>query len=93
MSNTTRMVDTARDILRNSGYFVENLWHVKDIHFICEQNELPTLTDSEAMDIFTIAHAQFDGENGLSWPQLEKAVNTYLLKKALLEGLCNAKTA
>ncbi|MDX2074205.1 MAG: hypothetical protein SFX19_07580 [Alphaproteobacteria bacterium] len=70
---------------------MENLWHVDDIHFICEQNDLPKVTDAEAQEIFKIAHEQFDGESGLSWPQLEKALNTYLLRKALLEGLCAAK--
>ena len=93
MTNATRMVEAARELLRNSGYCVENLWHVEDVHFICEQNDLSKITDSEAMDVFKVAHDQFDGENGLSWPQLEKALNTYLLRKALLEGLCKAQTA
>lgn len=92
-SQSMKMIEAARELLRNSGYFVENLWHVEDVHFICEQNDLPRITDTEAMDVFKIAHEQFDGENGLSWPQLEKALNTYLLRKALLEGLCKAKTA
>ena len=91
--NSTKMIEAARELLRNSGYFVENLWQVEDVHFICEQNDLPAISDEEAMEVFSIAHAQFDGESGLSWPQLEKAVNTYLLRKALLEGLCKAKSA
>jgi hypothetical protein len=66
---------------------------VQDIHFICQQNDFPKITDEEAMEIFKIAHEQFDGEHGISWPQLEKALNTYMLRKALLEGLCKAQTA
>lgn len=93
MTNATKMVEAARELLRNSGYFVENLWHVEDVHFICEQNDLPKVTNEEAMNVFKIAQEQFDGESGLSWPQLEKALNTYLLRKALLEGLCKARTA
>lgn len=88
-----KMIEAARELLRNSGYFVENLWHVEDVHFISEQHDLPKISDEEAMEVFKIAHQQFDGENGLSWPQLEKALNTYLLRKALLEGLCRAKSA
>lgn len=90
-TNQTKMIEAARDLLRNSGFFVENLWHVEDVHFICEQNDLPRIADHEAMDVFRIAHEQFDGDVGLSWPQLEKALNTYLLRKALLEGLCKSK--
>jgi hypothetical protein len=89
----TKMIEAARELLRNSGYFVENLWHVEDVHFILEQNDLPKIKDAEAMEVFKIAHEQFDGEHGLSWPQLEKAVNTYLLRKALLEGLCKTRVA
>lgn len=93
MTSSTKMVEAARELLRNSGYFVENLWHVEDINCICEQQDLPNISYEEAMEVFKIAHSQFDGELGLSWPQLEKALNTYLLRKALLEGLCKAKTA
>lgn len=93
MTQSTKMVEAARELLRNSGYFVENLWHVEDVHFICDQHDLPKISDEEAMDVFKIAHEQFDGEVGLSWPQLEKAINTYLLRKALLEGLCKVKSA
>lgn len=91
-SHQTKMVEAARDLLRNSGYYVDSLWHTDDVHFICEQQDLPKLTDEEAMDVFRIATTQFDGETGLSWPQLEKALNTYLLRKALLEGLCKAQS-
>jgi len=89
----TKMVEAARELLKKSGYFVDNLWHVEDVHFICEQCNLSRISNEEAMEVFTIAHEQFDGENGLSWPQLEKALNTYLLRKALLEGLCRVQTA
>lgn len=92
-SQQTKMVEAARDLLRSSGYYVDSLWHIRDVHFICEQQDLPKLTDEEAMDVFRVASAQFDGETGLSWPQLEKALNTYLLRKALLEGLCKSHAA
>ncbi len=87
------MIEAARELLRNSGYFVDSLWHIEDVHFICEQSDLPKITDEEAMAVFKIASEQFDGEHGLSWPELEKALNTYLLRKALLEGLCKVRTA
>lgn len=92
-SNPIKMVEAARDLLRNSGYYVDNLWHVRDIHFICEQHDLPPLTNDEAMEVFAMANAQFDGETGMCWPQLEKAIHAFLLRKALLEGLCNAQAA
>lgn len=83
-----KIVEAARDLLKAHGYFVENMWHVQDVHFICEQYHLPEITDDEAMEVFKIANEQFDGEAGLSWPQLEKALFVYMKRKALLNGMC-----
>lgn len=79
-----KVIETARELLRAHGYFVDNLWHVDDIHFICEQKNLPTISDAEAMEVFVIANEEFDGETGLCWPQLEKALARYMSRKALL---------
>lgn len=78
------VLESSREILKMYGYFVDNLWHVDDIHFICEQKKLPKITNKEAMEVFVIANEQFDGETGISWPQLEKALTGYLRRKALL---------
>lgn len=83
-SKNAKVIETARELLKANGYFVDNLWHIDDIFFICEQKNLPTLTNQEAMEVFVIANEQFDGETGLSWPQLENAVDCYLRRKALL---------
>lgn len=82
------IVDAARDVLREHGYFVDNLWHMEDINFLCEQSGLGRLTLSEAMAVFDIANAQFDGEDGISWPQLEKALETYFQRRKLIHLLC-----
>jgi hypothetical protein len=86
----TKVVEAARELLKTFGYFVDNLWHVDDIHFICEQNNLARFSDEEAMEVFEIASQQFDGENGLSWPQLEKALRIYLHRKSVMLTLCDS---
>lgn len=78
----TKIVDAARELLKAFGYFVDNLWHVRDVHFICEQNNILPLTDHEAMNVLEIANSQLEGEEGLSWPRLEKAVHVFLNRKA-----------
>ena len=85
-----RLVEVAREMLKTCGYFVDNLWHVDDIHFICEQCSLPAISDDEAMQVFVIANQQFNGENGISWPQLEKALHTYLHGKSVLSSFCES---
>ena len=82
--HATKLIEAARELLKMRGYFVDNLWHIEDIHFICEQNGLAHLTDEEAYQVFHIANEQFDGENGMSWPQLEKAVHIFIKRKAAL---------
>lgn len=89
----TKVIETAREILRAQGFFVDNLWHVDDIHFICEQRGLDALRDEEAMEVFAIANEQFDGEIGLSWPQLEKALTSYLRRRLVLSVMLNRDDA
>lgn len=82
---TANIVDAAKALLKSAGYCMDNLWHVDDVHFICEQQNLPKVSDTEAMEVFAIATNQFDGEIGLSWPQLEKALRAYLQRKTILK--------
>lgn len=79
----TKSIEFARELLKEHGYFVDNLWHIDDIHFICQQNNLPILTNKEAMEVFVIANEQFEGQTGLCWPQLEMAVNAFFRRKSL----------
>lgn len=90
---TNKIVEAARELLKSFGYFVDNLWHIDDVHFICEQNNVHRLSDEEAMEVFIVAKEQFDGENGLSWPQLEKALRIYLHRKSVLTVMCESAPA
>lgn len=83
----TRIVEAARELLKLCGYHVDHLWHIDDVHFICEQLALPALSDDEAMAVFAIAGERFDGETGLSWPKLEEAVRVFLKRRQLLSAL------
>ncbi|MBV8938919.1 MAG: hypothetical protein JO089_03665 [Alphaproteobacteria bacterium] len=75
---SSRIVDAAREILKTCGYFVDNLWHINDIQFLCEQSGFRRLTAEEAMTVFEIANVNFDGEYGICWPQLEVALRQYM---------------
>lgn len=79
-----KLVEASLELLRSAGYYVDNLWHVDDIHFICEQQSLGEISNEEAKEVFKIAKDQFEGEVGLSWPKLEKAVRTYLQRRQIL---------
>lgn len=82
----------ARSVLKAHGFFVDNLWHVKDIFFLCEQKGMPPLSAGEATAVFEIANSRFDGEQGINWPQLEVAIHAYLYQKEVLEVLCDLVT-
>lgn len=83
------LIEAAHELLRTAGYFVDNLWHIRDVQLICEQLDLDRLEPEEAMEVFHIAYQQFDGERGVSWPQLEKALRTYLHRKLVLSAMCD----
>jgi len=87
-TNSTKIIEAARELLKSFGYFVDNLWHVDDVHFICEQQELPKISNEEAMEVFIIANQQFDGETGISWPQLEAALRIFLQREGVLSAQC-----
>lgn len=91
-SHKAKIVEAAKEILKFHGYFMDNLWHVDDIHFICEQHNLQKLSNSEAMAVFELANDNFDGETGISWPQLEKAVRAYLDHREMVTLLRNIST-
>ena len=85
---SSHFIETARQVLRSAGYCVEKLWHVNDVHCICEAQDLPGITDEEAQQVFQIASEQFDGDDGLSWPKLERALRTFLHRKIMLNRMC-----
>jgi hypothetical protein len=87
---STRVIEATRELLKAFGYFVDNLWHVDDVHFICEQQGLSRISDEEAMEVFHIANLQFDGETGVCWPQIERALRTYLQRKIVQTHLCES---
>lgn len=80
-AKSERMVTAAREILKAHGYFVDNLWHANDLIFLCETHGIPTLNTVQAQEVFTLANNAFDGETGLSWPQLERALLDYWRQK------------
>jgi|GEM_PF-3351154 len=86
-SHIATIMEAARGLLKAGGYFVDNLWHVDDVHFICEQLQLPSITQEAAMEVFVIANVQFDGETGISWPALEKALHVYLERQRVLSSM------
>lgn len=77
-------IKIARDLLKAEGYFVDILWHTDDIRTICEQRGWPILSKAECMEIFYQLRRHFDGEHGLSWPQLENIVWRYLTRRGLI---------
>ena len=83
MHKSEKIIEAARELLSSFGYHVANLWHVDDIHFICEQNALPKINDAEAKEVFAIASEQFDGDAGLCWPKLEEALMLYYKRNAI----------
>lgn len=92
-NHKTEFVEAAKELLRAAGYFVDKLWHIDDVHFICDQLGLGMLDDEEARQVFDIASETFDGECGISWPQLERALQVFLQRRKSLRAICERANA
>lgn len=72
-------VNQAKEVLRNAGYFVDNLWHVDDVksRFECEDNEIAqnilynALTNEHTMDQIWFALHMVAEDNGLEFKEEE----------------------
>lgn len=85
MENTTiRFVEAAKNILQEYGYFIQHLWHVDDVHFLCEQRSWPKLDHEEARAVFLIFSELYDGELGMTWAKLEQATQVFLAQSGRL---------
>ena len=99
MQKSEKIIEAAKELLSSFGYFVGNLWHIDDIHFIVEQNGYPKISHTEAREVFIIASEQFDGDAGLSWPRLEEALLTFYKRYSIIISssspapLCAAESA
>lgn len=82
-----KFIHVAREVMKAEGYFVENLWHVDDVHFLCEQRGWPQLRHEEATAVFTVFSEIFDGECGLTWEKLEQATQIYLAQQGQLQQM------
>lgn len=67
-------------ILKDYGYFTQCMWHVSDIHLLCEQRRWPSLSHAEAKEVFDIFVELYEGDQGLTWAKLEQATQVYLVK-------------
>lgn len=43
--------EQAKEVLRNAGYFVENLWHVDDVRHVTEES----ISNEQAMEVLSMA--------------------------------------
>lgn len=52
MKHTQQEIDNAKAILRESGYYVENLWHVDDVKgkYKCDDDDAYEILDNAISD-------------------------------------------
>lgn len=59
---TPKQVAAAREVLRNAGYYVENLWHVDDVlgRFVTDKDTAINILDDVLLSDY-ITERVFDG--------------------------------
>ena len=86
--NTVKQfIQSSLDVLGEYGYFTQCLWHVDDIHLLCEQRGWPKLSHDEARAVFSIFAELYDGDQGMTWSKLEQAVQVYLAQQGKVNDM------
>lgn len=86
------LVDASLEVLSDYGYFTQCLWHVDDIHLLCEQRGWPKLEHEEARAIFAIFAELYEGEQGMTWAKLEQATQVYLAQQGNIKNLHGSRS-
>jgi len=89
---TIKFEESAKNVLISYGYFMEHLWHVDDVHFLCEQRGWPELNREEAKSIFIIFSELYDGELGMTWAKLEQATQVYLAQSGRIAQMAQPRS-
>lgn len=90
-TENVNLIQAARNLLQSAGYYVDHLWHTNDVQFICEQLNMQKLAEEEVAQVFSIASEYFDGETGISWPQLERALHVFQQRRQAVQELYPSK--
>ena len=82
-----KLVQSSTDVMNEYGYFTQCLWHVDDIHLLCQQRHWPKLSHDEARAVFSIFAELYDGDQGLTWSKLEQATQVYLAQQGKVKDM------
>lgn len=75
-------VDEARNLLKQKGFFTENLWCVDDVQHYAEEHFNLTLSNEQAMQVFEHIGNTHDAEIGVNWEVIYEAIRILFVKKA-----------
>lgn len=61
MENSIMTVEQAKEVLRNAGYFVDNLWHIQDVmdRYECDEETAMEVLDSALTNDATMEQIHF----------------------------------
>lgn len=61
MENSIMTVAQAKEVLRNAGYFVDNLWHIQDVmdRYECDEETAMEVLDSALTNDATMEQIHF----------------------------------
>lgn len=76
-----KLIASSVDVMTDAGYFTQCMWHVDDVHLLCEQRGWPALSHQEAKAVFAIFSELYEGDQGLTWAKLEQATQVYLAQQ------------
>jgi hypothetical protein len=76
--NTKKIIEATAEFLKPFGIYLGRVWHLDDIHRLCQRHGLKRLTNKEVHEVFELASEHNSGRLGITKVQLEAALLTYL---------------
>jgi len=70
-------IEEAKKLLEDDGYLTMGMFHKDDIHALCDEHELPTLTDKQAKEVLQLVGSKHDAEVGINWDVLRFWIEQY----------------
>lgn len=71
-------IEKAKEVLRDAGYFVQNLWSDEDVNQVLRDSDRKEFTKDEAIAFFDYVGDNHDATVGMSWETIDYMLDNYL---------------
>lgn len=76
---TAKQIKAAKELLRNAGYFTQNLWSDEDVNQVLRDRGDKELTPEECIGFFDFVGNNHDANIGMNWETLGYMLDQFIV--------------